>query len=326
MLFNNIKFNAIAVFLWSIVFTWFFFHCKHDLQLSKVNVFNVDPYDAVGSIAVQISLLASLFSMLRLSLILITKVSPDFQFLMILRGNIVALISIIVTMITDLIALIRFSESWIKNPSGLILLVLVVSFLLITILIICRTLKLAVAKSIKVEYKPFSLNNILSLTGFTILALYPVFLHESIPWSIITAYSGMAIQILIIRNISFIIIPSSNRNYPDLIDVTHELYKAMKSQLTLIKPFLEKIEEKLNKGKTLAFINWLNPRKHDWNLIILIAILSGVGLAVLEAIGEEWIGFNTKALLLFSIYFGGELIIIVLFFRLFRNFLGIVNK
>lgn len=194
MLLNNIKFNTVAVFLWSLVFTWFFFHCKHDLQLSKVNVFNVDPYDAVGSIAVQISLLASLFSMMRLSLL------------------------------------------------------------------------------------------------------------------------------------SFTILPSSDRIYPDLIDVVNELYKTVKSNLTFKKALLEKVEGKLNAGKTSAFINWLNPRKHDWDLIILIAILSGIGLAVLEAIGEEWIGFNTKALLLFSIYFGGELIIIALFYRLFRNFLGIVNK
>lgn len=324
MLLNNIKFNTIAVFLWSIVFTWFFFHCKHDLQLSKVNVFNVDPYDAVGSIAIQISLLASLFSMMRLSLLLFTRVLPDFQIVMILHGNTVALISIIVTMISDIIALVRFSESWTKNPSGFILLILVISFLLITILIILWTLKLAI-KSIKVEYKP-SLNNILSLSGFAILALYPVILHESIPWAIFTAYSGMLIQILIVRNISFTILPSSDRIYPDLIDVADELYKTVKSNLTFKKALLENVEGKLNAGKTSAFINWLNPRKHDWNLIILIAILSGVGLAVLEAIGEEWIGLNTKALLLFSIYFGGELIIIVLFYRLFRNFLGIVNK
>jgi hypothetical protein len=325
MLLNNIKFNTIAVFLWSIVFTWFFFHCKHDLQLSKVNVFNVDPYDAVGSIAIQISLLASLFSMIRLSLPSFTRVLPDFQVVMILRGNTVALISIIITMISNIIALIRFSESWTKNPSGFILLILVISFLLITVLIILWTLKLAVAKSIKVEYKP-SLNNILSLSGFAVLALFPVLLHESIPWAIFTAYSGMLIQILIVRNISFTMLPQSERIYPDLIDVFKELYKTVKSNLILVRTFLEKVEGRLNTGKTSAFISWLNPRKHDWNLIILIAILSGVGLAVLEAIGEEWIGFNTKALLLFSIYFGGELLIIVLFYRLFRNFLGIVNK
>jgi hypothetical protein len=67
MLLNYIKLNTIVVFFWSVVFIWFFFFCKYNLQLSKVNVFNVDPYDAVGSAAIQISFVAAAFSMLHLS-------------------------------------------------------------------------------------------------------------------------------------------------------------------------------------------------------------------------------------------------------------------
>jgi len=67
MLLNNIKLNTIVVFFWSVVFIWFFFFCKHKLQLSKVNVFNVDPYDTLGSAAIQISFVAAAFSTLRLS-------------------------------------------------------------------------------------------------------------------------------------------------------------------------------------------------------------------------------------------------------------------
>jgi len=37
-------------------------------------------------------------------------------------------------------------------------------------------------------------------------------------------------------------------------------------------------------------------------------------------------GFNLKALLLFSICLAGKLSIIVLFYRMFRNFLGKINK
>jgi hypothetical protein len=45
-----------------------------------------------------------------------------------------------------------------------------------------------------------------------------------------------------------------------------------------------------------------------------------------DAAEEAWPGFNLKALLLFSIYFAGEFSIIVLFYRMFRNFLGKINK
>jgi hypothetical protein len=49
-------------------------------------------------------------------------------------------------------------------------------------------------------------------------------------------------------------------------------------------------------------------------------------LSILEAIGDKWLGFNLKALMLFSVYLGGEFIIIVLFYMVFGKYLGLVNK
>jgi hypothetical protein len=63
-----------------------------------------------------------------------------------------------------------------------------------------------------------------------------------------------------------------------------------------------------------------------WTLVVLIIILSGISQTLLEAIGEEWIVFNIKALLLFSVFFGGESIIVVLFYGLFCKYLGLVNN
>jgi hypothetical protein len=125
---SHYKLNTIVVFLLSIFFVWFFFYCKHDFRLSKVNVFNVDPYDGVGSIGTQVSFLAAMLSIMRLVLSCVTKVLPDSQIILILRGNIVALFSIGVTMITHTIALIRFIESWINYSSGIVLAALYFSF------------------------------------------------------------------------------------------------------------------------------------------------------------------------------------------------------
>jgi hypothetical protein len=58
---NSLKFNTVVVFLFTIVFIWFFFLSKHHPALSEFNVFNVDPFDAVGSIAIQVSFFSSLF-------------------------------------------------------------------------------------------------------------------------------------------------------------------------------------------------------------------------------------------------------------------------
>src|ERR1035437_7049083 len=80
---SHYKLNTIVVFLLSIVFVWFFFYCKHDFRLSKVNVFNVDPYDGVGSIGTQVSFLAAMLSIMRLVLSCVTKVLPDSQIILI---------------------------------------------------------------------------------------------------------------------------------------------------------------------------------------------------------------------------------------------------
>ena len=193
MLMKNIKFNTLFVFFLSVVFIWLFFFCKHDPRLSEVNVFNVDPYDAVGSIAVQISFVAAFFSTLRIFAVTNIEIQPSYHLIMILRGNLVSLLSILVNMISDIIALVRFRKIWINSSSGIFLSAMVISFMLITVILILWTLKLDFAKNLKIRYN-ISLKNLWSLAGFIIIAFYPVPgpFKKSILWAIFTAYLGMA--------------------------------------------------------------------------------------------------------------------------------------
>jgi hypothetical protein len=328
MLLKNIKFNTLSVFIFSVVFIWFFFYCKHDPLLSEVNVFNVDPYDAFGSIAVQISFLAAFFSILRLIIANLTDIQQDYHLLIILRGNLVSLLSILVTMIADIIAMVRYMRIWTNSSSGIILFAIVISFMLLAVILIFWTLKLDLSKKIRIRYNLFSLKNLWSLAGFFVIAFYPVPgpFKKSILWAIFTAYLGMAIQIMIVRNLAFLIYPPEEISATDLISVMNEVYLAVKSQFIFLKPFFDYVEKGLKNRKAQPLINWLNPRKYRWNLIILIILFTGTVLAFLEGIGEEWIGFTKKSLLLFSVYLGGESAIILLFYGLFGNYLGMVNK
>jgi len=328
MLLKNIKFNTLSVFIFSVVFIWFFFYCKHDPLLSEVNVFNADPYDAFGSIAVQISFVAAFFSILRLIIANLTDIQQDYHLLIILRGNLVSLLSILVTMIADIIAMVRYMRIWTNSSSGIILFAIVISFMLLAVILIFWTLKLDLSKKIRIRYNVFSLKNLWSLAGFIVIAFYPVpgSFKKSILWAIFTAYLGMAIQIMIVRNLAFLIYPPEEISATDLISVMNEVYLAVKSRFIFLKPFFDYVENGLKNRKAQPLISWLNPRKYRWNLIILIILFSGTALAFIEGIGEEWIGFTKKSLLLFSVYLGGESAIILLFYGLFGNYLGMVNK
>jgi hypothetical protein len=328
MLLKNIKLNTFSVFLFSIVFIRLFFYFKHDPHLSEVNVFNVDPYDAFGSIAVQITFVAAFFSILRLSIANHTDIQQDYRLIMILRGNMVSLLSILVTMIADIIALVRYLGLWINSSSGIILLVMIISFTLMTVILIFWTLKLNIAKRIRIRYNVFSLKNLWSAAGFMVIAFYPVPgpFTKSILWAIFTAYLGMAIQIIIVRNLAFLILPPEDNSGSDLISVLNAFYSGVKSRITFLKPFFAFIEKGLKRRKAKTLIDWLNPRKHRWNLVILIIVFSGSALAFFEGSGEGWIGFTKKSLLLYSVYLGGETAIVLLFYGLFGSYLGMVNR
>jgi hypothetical protein len=85
--------------------------------------------------------------------------------------------------------------------------------------------------------------------------------------------------------------------------------------------------EKLTNAKRLhKLFDWLNPRKHRWNFIMLIALVMGGSLILVEALSE---GISTDAnvvLLVFGVFLGLEGAGIVLGYFLFAEFLGIFRK
>lgn len=322
---KNYKSNTIITFLISIAFVWLFFYWKHDPQLSTVNMFNVDPYDAVGSIAIQVSLIASCISVLRLFLYYTGEGIHYSNVILILRGNLLSQFSIIIAMISNLIALTRFNSGWINSSSGVLLTGMVISFLIITILVVCRTLKVVSAYNIETRFRLFSFKFILALSGFILLVFYPFQSHETIIWALFTAYAGMFIQIITLSSLAFLVIPPEEIVFEDLIDVIFKLYRTLKVRLQLMRYFADKTGRILFNPRISLVIDWLNPRKHKWRLMILIFLIMGVLMSLLEGIGEKWLGVNLKSLLLFSVYIVGEAIIIVLFYHIFRKYLGIIR-
>jgi hypothetical protein len=326
IIFSKYGLNTMFTFLLSIIFIWFFFFCKHNGLLSKVNVFDNDPYDAVGSIGIQVSFLAAILSLIRIVGSFINGTLKNSQKILILRNNLISILSIEITMISNLISIFRFKDKWINNSTGIILVFFVISFLFFSILMHCWTLFIAKKISSENTHRNFSFFDLWPLLGFFILAIYPVYLRESITGAIYTAYLGMIIHVTMVRSFSLWMLPQTELKFIDMIDILSDLYSLTKNKIKLANYFFNKIEMLIRTLKLKSTINWLNPRKHRWNIIIIFGILVGVLFAFNEGIGENWIGYGNRAILLFSIFVGGELIIIFMFYLLFSNYLGLFHK
>lgn len=59
---------------------------------------------------------------------------------------------------------------------------------------------------------------------------------------------------MILKDLTFLILPAQAMTYPDLIDFIIDLYSGMKSHLHFMKPLLEKTYKRLNKLKSGSII------------------------------------------------------------------------
>ena len=97
-----------AVFLLALFFLVFFQITTQIPAIAQVNPFGEDPYDAVGSFGIQVTLATGLLSLLRVLRLYRTRQIITSQYPLILRGNGLSVISIAVTMVVDLVAMVRY--------------------------------------------------------------------------------------------------------------------------------------------------------------------------------------------------------------------------
>lgn len=323
---NNYRLNSAVVFLLSLFFFWFFFFCKHYYLFANVITFNDDPYDAVGSIGIQVSFFAASLSLIRTFVSYIKRKLAEDQIILILRGNLVALLSIEVTMISNLTSLVRYIDKWIKNSMGITLVILVFSFLLLTIIIHFWSFLLVRKINIPFIHRHSYIKILWPISGFIILFFYPIILRESIIGAIFTACFGMILQITIVKSLSLLMLPSLNLKASDIIDDIRDLLISLRNHSAISKRLLDKIEALSDSPKLKPLIKWLNPRKHKLNLVVCLCICSGIAVAIIQTVDEGWSGFNVSSFLVLLLYVSLEFIVLLLFYLLFSDTLGIIRK
>jgi hypothetical protein len=178
----------------SVVF-YLFFQINKNGPFRLINPFAEDPFDAVGSFAVQGALLISLLTYAR-SLRLRDDPTQSVKMRLIQRGNLLVLLAILVTLFADVIVVTYHPIS--LSEWGIILLVeLALMFLLTTV---CALMLIAVFRHTPMEIPSKNLTPADAIDDLLTLARVPVMiLRPALPGALVAWVNGFNSDLLFAR-------------------------------------------------------------------------------------------------------------------------------
>ena len=284
------KVNACLAFVLAALFYLFWQISKHQPALSQVNAFADDPYDAVGSFGTQLAVFTALLSVVRAFRPYQPNKVLDSQKVHLVRAEYITCLSVAVTLAADIVAMIRYPSVWMGFPAGQILAALVVGMALLTALIGWLIHYATRESRLPSAHHRWTRAIGISLVGVLILALYPENVPQSVPGELLTVVVGATLFIASVWAWGMAISPSLETHGEDFIDDLVSMYRWLKAHTRHFSMLLTPFEKTLGSSFLHPMVNWLNPRRHTWNGILLFGIFIGVLLALAEAIGEGGLG------------------------------------
>ena len=284
------KVNACLAFVLAALFYLFWQISKHQPALSQVNAFAEDPYDAVGSFGTQLAVFTALLSVVRAFRPYQPNKVLDSQKVHLVRAEYITCLSVAVTLAADIVAMIRYPSVWMGFPAGQILAALVVGMALLTALIGWLIHYATRESRLPSAHHRWTRAIGISLVGVLILALYPENVPQSVPGELLTVVVGATLFIASVWAWGMAISPSLETHGEDFIDDLVSMYRWLKAHTGHFSVLLTPFEKTLGSSFLRPLVNWLNPRRHTWNGILLFGIFIGVLLALAEAIGEGGLG------------------------------------
>lgn len=283
---RQFKVSACITFVLAVLFYLFFQISKHNPALSHVNAFAEDPYDAVGSSGVQVAVFTALLSLVRAFRPYQPEKALNDQKLLLLRGEYLSCLSVAVTLVADVVALIRYPSLWMELPAGHMLAALIGGMALLTALV-----GWLISHSARNRISPSAQGGwtraiVISIVGILILALYPENWRQSVPGELLTALVGAVLLFVSVWALGLAVSPYRETPFEDFIDDLASVYCWPKAHTGPFVVLLNMFGKMRDFPFVSPLLSWLNPRKHTWNVILLIGIFMGVVLALAETIGE----------------------------------------
>jgi hypothetical protein len=318
------KLAVLVVFGLSILFCTFFDYCKHAPALGTANPYGLDPYDAVGSFGIQLALLAALMTLLREFRPYPRNVVPPAQLLLILRGGTVVLLAVTITLTTDAIGLARSIVTGGGSPAAWTLAGLLGWMAFGTLVASWIFARAARGAEVPIAQRPWRRAVIVSGLSILILAFYPLEWRDSgIPGGIFTALAGMVLLFVTVWGLATAIFPAMEFMYVDIFSDISAIFQALLRHFGRTADLPLWMERLTTLPPLRRLLDWLNPRRRPWNMVILTAVATGLLLVTLEVFAERISPNLGRMLLVVGVYVGLEGTGVALGYILFGKYLGI---
>ncbi len=321
---RQLKVGACLTFVLAVIFYLFFQISKHQSALSQVNAFADDPYDSVGSIGVQLAMFTAILSLLRAFRPYKTEKDVGNQQVLLIRGGYITCLSVAVTLVADTVAMLRYPAVWIGFPAGQVLIALIGGLALLTALVGWLFFRSAQGIMVPSAQGGWIRAIILSCVGILIFALYPVSWRQIVVGELLTVFVGTVLFFVSVWAWGKVISPTLGTHFEDAIDDLAAVYDWFKAHTGHFALLLSMCEKLLGLSFLRPLLNWLNPRKHAWNAVLLIGLLIGAALALVELTsgdgGPPPLG---RFVIVAIIFMGIEGIGVLLGYTLLGKFLGL---
>lgn len=126
--------NALLAIALAAAFYFFFMFTKHDAALGKIIPFANGPYDAIGSFAVETTLFLSLLSCVRSIRLYRGRKQEAEQQVFLARTQMGIVLTVLLTLIGDIVAMIRHLSQWTGQSATTELLLMLVGMAILTLI------------------------------------------------------------------------------------------------------------------------------------------------------------------------------------------------
>ncbi len=282
---KSLRRHAIGLAVLAVLFFLFFQVSKHNLSLARGNPFADDPYDAVGSFSSQFVIMVAALSVMRAFRPYPPGSCLQRQSGLVASGQLMVLLAVAITCITDGIAMARHTKMWLGSSAGSILLAAVACLCLwVTVegALLFRTLPSAGRTPAR-----WCSAVLVSVLVVSVAVWYPESLRQSLVGALITVVVGAAILFVPIRAIALAASGEADGPVFDLLDDLLAVCSWVESRM----PFLPRISRLVQRGASPRSSRrarpWFSQRVVWWCLVALTGFAIGSFLSWREMADEH---------------------------------------
>jgi len=190
--------------------------------------------------------------------------------------------------------MLRYPSLWIGSLAGHRLAALVGGMTLFTALVGGVILRSALRSTQSITLPPsrpagkkaLVVSLSISAIGLLVLALYPDTWRQTVAGALLTVGVGALLLMVTTWAWALALAPYRETKFQDVLDDVASMYRWLKAHTGRIVVWWRLLDNFADTALVRSVWNWLNPRKHAWHLVLLLALFMGVALVSGEIIGE----------------------------------------